>query len=86
MSYSRNTFRLLGKYSSRNLLLSKYGLTHRNANKRYLGIVPVLGRIFKLRYLFFGTAVGGGVAVHNVIIFFQNKTYFSIILIIFQIL
>ena len=65
MSFSKSTFRLLGKYTSRKLLLNKYGLTQKTAS-RYMGIVPVLSRILKLRYLFLGTAVGGGVAVHNV--------------------
>ena len=82
MSYSRNTFRLLGKYSSHNLLLSKYDLAHRNSNRRFLGIVPtVLGRIFKLRYLFIGTAVGGGVAINNVTL---NRISFIIMSSIFE--
>jgi len=67
MSYSKRTFKVLGKYSSRKLLLNKYA-----SNKlpvRYFSIVPILSRVLKLRYLFLGSAVGGGVAIHNVCIF-----------------
>lgn len=65
MGYSKSTFKILGKYSSRRLLLNKYGV--KSNSVRYFSIVPVLGRLLKLRYLFLGSAVGGGVAVHNVI-------------------
>lgn len=70
MSYSKNKFKLLGKYSSRGLLLNKYGNSTKYAS-RYLSIVPLFSRILKLRYLFLGSAVGGGVAVHNVVFFFN---------------
>jgi hypothetical protein len=65
MSYSKGTIKLLGKYSNRSLLLNKYANMQR-ISIRQLGILPIFGRLLKLRYLFLGTAVGGGVAIHNV--------------------
>jgi hypothetical protein len=71
MGYSRNTFKILGKYSSRRLLLNKYGV--KSNSVRYFGVVPILSRLLKLRYLFLGSAVGGGVAIHNVILIKKNN-------------
>lgn len=64
MSYSKSTFKLLGKYSNQRLLL----LHKQNAGQaaRYFSVVPILSRILKLRYLFLGGAIGGGVAINNV--------------------
>ncbi len=67
MAYSSSMFRRIGIYSSRRLLLNKYGFNHRTT--RFIGFVPILGRVFKLRYLFLGSAFGGGVAIHNVLSF-----------------
>ena len=66
MGYSKSTFKLFGKHSSRRLLLNKYGVPSSGTTVRYLSILPFVGRILKLRYLFLGSAVGGGVAISNV--------------------
>ncbi|CAF0780463.1 unnamed protein product [Brachionus calyciflorus] len=59
MSYSK----ILNK-SSRRLLLNKNAVFSKHS-VRGLGVLPFLGRLLKLRYLFLGSAVGGGVAIHN---------------------
>ena len=35
-------------------------------SSKNFGFVPIISRILKLRYLIFGSAIGGGIAVHNV--------------------
>ena len=46
-------------FSNRNILSH---LTY----KRYFSILPIISRVLKLRYLFIGSAVGGGIAIQNV--------------------
>ncbi|RNA43510.1 dynamin-like 120 kDa mitochondrial-like protein [Brachionus plicatilis] len=59
MIYSK----FLVKNQTKRLLMSKQ-VAHRQAVRSF-GVLPILGRILKLRYLFLGSAVGGGVAIHN---------------------
>lgn len=66
MSYSKNTFRLLGKYSNGRRLLLNPAVGGSINSARYFSVIPFLGRILRLRYLFLGGAIGGGVAINNV--------------------
>ncbi len=75
MNNSKRVFRLFGNNSSNShanrasILFNekvRFGL-----HKRYFSIVPIFGRILKLRYIFLGSAVGGGIAVQNVLIKFS---------------
>jgi hypothetical protein len=70
MSYSRNnlkTLKLLGNANNRLILLNhKYAAPKAHLGIRYFSVVPILTRILRLRYLFLGGAVGGGVAISNV--------------------
>lgn len=56
------------KNHTRRLLMNNHVALRQSA--RSFGVLPFFGRILKLRYLFLGSAVGGGVAIHNVKSFF----------------
>lgn len=65
MSYSKGSaYKVLGKYER--TLLRPPVLSNRMVAVRYLSVLPFLGRILRLRYLFLGGAIGGGVAINNV--------------------
>jgi hypothetical protein len=58
-----SAFRALSK--NRIQLLKRLNLI--STPSRSIGFVPtIVSRILKLRYLIFGTAIGGGVAISNV--------------------
>ena len=59
MNHSNKILKRIGRYN----LITKQPI-------RYFGIIPIFSRILKLRYLFIGSAVGGGIAIQNVSISF----------------
>jgi hypothetical protein len=82
MSFSKN-FTTLGRYSKTKLLTNKYNGSNKVYNiqtvRQFGGILSVIGRLAKLRYLFLGSVIGGGAAIHNV-----NKFY-DLFLILFKV-
>ena len=55
MNHSNKILKRIGRYN----LITKQPI-------RYFSIIPIFSRILKLRYLFIGSAVGGGIAIQNV--------------------
>ena len=75
MSYFKHTFKpftLLGIHPTRRILQNKYGSPSSIAIRSF-SVVPMLSRVLRLRYLFLGSAVGGGVAISNVRLICKNK-------------
>lgn len=73
MVYSKGTLNLLGRVSSMKLLNRKPNNIQHKTIIRQFSALPILSRILKLRYLFLGSAVGGGVAIHNVIMIIFSR-------------
>ena len=61
-SNSRRVFKLFGHNDS--ILFNKH--TRAVLYRRSFSIVPLFSRLLKLRYIFVGSAVGGGIAIQNV--------------------
>ena len=62
-----NSIGLLKKKAGKKLLLDpQTQLVLRNP-KSFFSVATLLSRVLKLRYLVFGSAVGGGIAIHNVV-------------------
>ena len=61
-SNSRRVFKLFGHNDS--ILFNKH--TRSVLYRRSFSIVPLFSRLLKLRYIFVGSAVGGGIAIQNV--------------------
>ena len=62
---SMRAIKALGKHPSK-ALLSKHLNFLIKSPARNIGFIPILSRFLKLRYLIFGSAIGGDVAIHNV--------------------
>jgi hypothetical protein len=65
MNRSYKSFKLLGQSSQTRALLFKE-IPTTNLPKRHFSLIPIFSRVLRLRYLFLGTAVGGGIALKNV--------------------
>lgn len=66
MNRSFGAFKLLGQTSQARSLLFKQNPTN-NLPRRSFSLIPVFARVLRLRYIFLGSAVGGGIAIKNVI-------------------
>lgn len=76
---SQRVIKILGQPSqTKSLLLNKTNISNKNISpiilqKRQFSIIPVFGRLLKLRYLFLGSAVGGGIVIQNKYDDFKNQ-------------
>jgi len=65
MSKPHRIIKLLGQPGPYKSVLLKNPTNFTMPSKRYFSIVPILSRVLKLRYIFLGSAVGGGIAIQN---------------------
>lgn len=70
---SKPVLKILGQPSRTKSLLFKENARFDIPRKRYFSIIPVFGRLLKFRYLFLGSAVGGGIAIQNKYEDFKNQ-------------
>jgi len=73
MSKPHRIIKLLGQPGPYKAILLKNNANLGLTSKRYFSIVPLFSRILKLRYLFLGSAVGGGIAIQNKYDDFKNQ-------------
>lgn len=72
MNKSQRAFKLLGQSELTRSLLYK-GKPFTGHSQRYFSLIPLIGRVLKLRYIFLGSAVGGGIAIQNKYEDFKNQ-------------